>query len=42
MKVKNTIRYEKFYHLFVWGVALLVAALPFFEGTQVYGPAGAW
>uniref|UniRef100_A0A3Q2WJC9 Si:dkey-100n23.5 n=1 Tax=Haplochromis burtoni TaxID=8153 RepID=A0A3Q2WJC9_HAPBU len=35
----STNRYE-FYHLMAWGVPLVMASLPLFNGY--YGPAGAW
>jgi len=39
---RDTSPFEKWYHIVVWGLSFLIAALPFTGGPTVYGPAGAW
>lgn len=35
-------KYEKYYHIFVWGTSCFFTFLPFAGGVNVFGPAGAW
>jgi hypothetical protein len=42
LEVKNTLNFEKWYHVVVWGVAFLVSLIPFTGGPTIYGPAGGW